>query len=355
MNTLEYMARYNYEQVVFCYDGGTGLRAIIAIHDTTLGPALGGVRMRPYATEDEALTDVLRLARAMTYKAAIAGLAQGGGKAVIIGDPATDKTEALFHSMGRYVQALGGRYIATEDVGITVRDIEWLSAETEHVVGLPVSQGGSGDPSPPTAFTVLQAMKVCVQEKLAADSLKGRTVVVQGLGKVGYNLAHLLHDEGAIVVAADVNAELLRQARRELRVTAVDPDDIYDVVGDVFAPCAFGGILNSKTIPRLKCPIVCGSANNQLLEDADAKRMEKRGILYAPDYVANGGGVINLSLELTGYDLDAARDKLRTVGDTMAKVIQRSKSDKMTTAEAADRIVEERIAAARKVKPIYLE
>lgn len=355
MDVLEYMSRYNYENLVFCYDGGVGLRAIIAIHDTTLGPALGGVRMRPYATEDEALTDVLRLSRAMTYKAAIAGLPLGGGKAVVFGDPGKDKSEALFRSLGRYVQGLGGRYIATEDVGITVRDVEWISTETEYAVGLPVSQGGSGDPSPATAFTVLQAMKVCVQEKLDSDTLKGRTVALQGLGKVGYNLAHLLHEEGARVVATDTNPELVKRAKKEMDITATEPEEIYDVVGDVFSPCAFGGILNSKSIPRLKCPIVCGAANNQLLETADAKRVERRGILYAPDYVANGGGIINLSLELTGYDPEAAREKLSAVGETMGRVIQRAKRDRITTAEAADRMVEERIAAARKVKPIYLE
>lgn len=354
MKALDYMAQYNYEQLVYCYDGGVGLRAIIAIHDTTLGPALGGVRMRPYATEEEAVLDVLRLGRAMTYKAAVAGLPLGGGKAVIIGDPATEKTEALFRSLGRYVESLGGRYIATEDVGITERDIEWLSLETEHIVGLPQSQGGSGDPSPATAFGIIQAMKACVQEKLEVETLKGRTVIIQGLGKVGYNLAHLLHEEGAHVVATDIVPRVVKKAQDELGVAAVEPEGIYDVVGDVFSPCAFGGILNRQTIPRLKCPIVCGGANNQLLEEGDAQRLERRGILYAPDYVANGGGIINLSFELTGYDAEAARDRLKGIRDTMERVIQRAKAEKITTAQAADRISEERIEATRKVRQIYL-
>ena len=354
MKPLEYMARYNHEQLVYCYDKGVGLKAIIAIHDTTLGPSLGGIRMRPYATEDEAVLDVLRLSRAMSYKAAVAGLPLGGGKAVIIGDPAKDKTEALFRSMGRYVDSLGGRYIATEDVGITVQDIEWVSQETEHAVGLPMAQGGSGDSSPPTAFGVLQAMKACAEEKLGSDSLKGRTIVIQGLGKVGYHLAHLLHEEGARIIATDVNPEFIEKAKKELGVIKVDPEGIYDVMGDIFSPCALGGVLNSKTIPRIKCPVICGCANNQLLDEADAQRLERRGILYAPDFVTNAGGIINLSFELTAYDPDAAREKLLAIRNTMKRVFQRAYEEKITTAQAADRIAEERIEAARRVRQIYL-
>lgn len=354
MKPLQYMSRYNYEQLVYCYDKGVGLRAIIAIHDTTLGPALGGIRMRPYTTEDEAVLDVLRLGRAMTYKAAVAGLPLGGGKAVIIGNPANDKTEALFRSMGRYVESLGGRYIATEDVGITVQDIEWVSQETEHAVGLPMSQGGSGDSSPPTAFGVLQAMRACAEEKLGSDSLKGRTVVIQGLGKVGYHLAELLHEEGARIMATDVNPQLVEMAKKEINAIPVDTEGIYDVMGDIFSPCALGGILNKKNIPRLKCPVVCGCANNQLLEEADAVRLEQRGILYAPDFVANAGGIINLSFELTSYDPDAAKEKLLAIRNTTEKVFQRAHKDKITTALAAERIAEERIEAARKVRQIYL-
>lgn len=354
MKPLEYMARYNHEQLVYCSDKGVGLRAIIAIHDTTLGPSLGGIRMRPYITEDEAVLDVLRLSRAMTYKAAVAGLPLGGGKAVIIGNPATDKTEALFRSMGRFVQSLNGRYIATEDVGITVQDIEWVSQETEHAVGLPVSQGGSGDSSPPTSFGVLQAMKACAAEKLGSDSLKGRTIVIQGLGKVGYHLAELLHEEGARIMATDINPQVVERAIKEIHITPLDTEGIYDVVGDIFSPCAFGGVLNNKTIPRLKCPIVCGCANNQLLEEADALRLERRGILYAPDFVVNAGGIINLSFELTSYDPEAAKEKLLTIRSTTELVFKRAHKEKITTARAADRIAEERIEAVRKMRPIYL-
>lgn len=355
MDILNHMARFGHEQLVFCSDPASGLRAIIAIHDTTLGPALGGTRMWAYPSEEAATIDVLRLSRAMTYKAAAAGLHLGGGKAVIIGDPAKDKTEALFRSFGRFVQSVGGRYITTEDVGTTVRDMEWISTETEHVVGVPVSQGGSGDPSPSTGFGVYQAMRACAQEVFGSDSLQGKTVALQGFGKVASYLAGHLRDAGAKLVACDVSPQAAARAETEFGACVVPPERIFDVECDIFAPCALGGVLNDSTIPRLKAPIVCGGANNQLLEDHHADALKARGILYAPDYVANAGGLINLSFEPTGYDEDAAQEKVAQIRETLERIIAIAKAEGITTARAADRLVEQRLAAVRGIRHLTVE
>jgi len=355
MEVLDYLERFGHEQLVYCSDPAAGLRAIIAIHDTTLGPALGGARMWPFPSEEAATIDVLRLARAMTYKSAAAGLNLGGGKAVIIADPARDKTEALFRSFGRFVNSLGGRYITTEDVGTTVRDMEWVAAETEYVTGLPLSQGGSGDPSPATAFGVFQAMRACAREALGSDSLQGRRVALQGCGKVGSYLAGHLREAGAHLIACDVSPQAAQRAQAEFGASLVPHPEIYDVDCDIFAPCALGGILNDDTIPRLRAPIVCGGANNQLLEDRHAQALAQRGILYAPDYVANAGGVINLSYELTGYDEDAAHEKVSKIYESMQQVIALAKAEGTTTAQAADSLAEQRLAAARGIRRIYLE
>lgn len=350
MKILEYMERYEHEQLVYCCDPGAGLKAIIAIHDTTLGPALGGTRMWPYATEEEATLDVLRLARAMTYKAAAAGLSLGGGKAVVIGDPRRDKTEALFRSLGRYIRSLGGRYITTEDVGTTVADMELVSEETAHVMGLPLSQGGSGDPSPLTALGVLQAMKACAKEVFGADSLRRKIVALQGAGKVGYHLSRYLHNEGAKIVAADINPEATQRLREEVGATIVPPEQIYEIPCDIFSPCALGGVLDSQTIPRLKARIICGGANNQLLAETHGSELAGRGILYAPDYIANAGGIINLSFELPGYNPEAAREKVLQIYQTMQKVIALAKAKGITTAQAADFLAEERLKSLRKIR-----
>ncbi|MBI2304728.1 MAG: Glu/Leu/Phe/Val dehydrogenase [Chloroflexi bacterium] len=357
MNILDYMGAYDYEQVVFCRDAGVGLRAIIAIHDTTLGPALGGIRMWPYATEEEALTDVLRLARAMTYKSAAAGLHLGGGKAVIMGDPQRDRNEALFLSFGRFVESLGGRYITTEDVGVTVRDLEWVSQETSHVTGLPIEAGSSGDPSPATAFGVYNGIRACCQEVYGTDSLKGLRIALQGVGKVGYHLAQHLREAGAMLTVADINEAAARRVKEELGIPVVPARDIYDVDCDIFSPCALGGVIHDETIPRLKAKIVAGAANNQLLEGRHGDELARRGILYAPDYVINGGGVINLALELTpaGYDEELAHSRLEGIYDTIQRVIARAKKEAISTARAADLQAEERIAAARRIKRLYLE
>ncbi|MBI2846326.1 MAG: Glu/Leu/Phe/Val dehydrogenase [Chloroflexi bacterium] len=354
MKLIEYMDRYEYEQVAFYTDRGAGLKSIIAIHDTTLGPALGGIRMWPYNSEEDALMDVLRLARAMTYKSSAAGLPLGGGKAVIIGDPRKDKSEALFRSFGRFVESLGGRYITTEDVGSAPQDMEWISWETTHVTGLPVNQGGSGDPSIVTAYGVYQGMKACAKEVFGSDSLEGRRIALQGFGKVSSYLAPYLKKEKARIIATDINEAALERAKKEIGATAVEPDRIYDVECDIFSPNALGGVLNDKTIPRIKAPIVAGPANNQLLEDRHGEELQRRGILYAPDYIINAGGVINISFELTMYDQDAAMEKTGRIYNTLEQIFAISKAEGISTAKAADRLAEERIQHARRVRHIYL-
>ncbi|MBI2909752.1 MAG: Glu/Leu/Phe/Val dehydrogenase [Chloroflexi bacterium] len=350
MNILDYMDEYEYEELAFYTDKAVGLRAIIAVHDTTLGPALGGARVWPFASEEDAVLDVLRLARAMTYKSSAAGLMVGGGKAVIIADAHKDKNEAMMRAFGRFTESLGGRYITTDDVGSDMRDMEYIRTQTKHVFGVPVHMGGSGDSTPPTGLGIYSGMRACAKEVFGTDSVKGKTVAIQGMGKVGYQLAKHLKLAGATIVAADIYADSVRRAREEFGAEIVDPEGIYDVECDVFAPCALGGILNSRTIPRLKCQIVAGGANNQLLEDADAERLAERGILYGPDFILNAGGVINLSLELTGYNADASREKVMSIYQTMERVIARAKSEGITTARAAEKIAEERIAAVKRVR-----
>ncbi|MBI2855509.1 MAG: Glu/Leu/Phe/Val dehydrogenase [Chloroflexi bacterium] len=354
MKILDYMEAHGHEQLCVFTDKGVGLRAFIAIHDTTLGPSLGGVRIWPHKTEEEAILDVLRLSRGMTYKSASAGLNQGGGKALIIAS-SQEKTEAMMRAFGRFVESLGGRYITTEDVGATTRDMEWISQETSHVTGLPVNLGGSGDPSEMTGYGVYQGMKACAAEAWGNDSLRGRVVALQGFGNVASYLTHHLLEEGARLVVTDINQAALKRAREGGLEVLEDPLAIYDVECDIFSPCALGGILNDGTIPRLRCKVVAGSANNQLLEDSHARVLQQRGILYAPDYIINAGGVINISLELgQPYDEEAAMQKTTAIYDTMARLIDLAKTEGITTAQAADHVAEERIAAMRRVKGIYL-
>ena len=352
MELIKRMETEGYEQVVFCRGRDIGLRAIIAIHDTTLGPALGGTRMWTYTSEDEALTDALRLAKAMTYKASAAGLALGGGKGVILGDPARDKSEALFRAYGRFVNTLGGRYITAEDVGTTPQDLLHVMKETRHMTGRPIEQGGSGDSAPPTGYGVYRAMQACAKDAFGGDSLKGRIVAIQGFGKVASFLAKHLAEEGARLVVAELHEAPRERARREFGARIVGLDEIYDTLCDVFAPCALGGILNDGTIPRLKCKVVCGAANNQLLELRYGDLLRQRGILYAPDYIVNAGGLINLSFELTGeltgYNAEAAYAKVGRIAETVERVIGIAKKEGISTARAADSLAEERINAARK-------
>ncbi|GBC76747.1 Leucine dehydrogenase [bacterium HR08] len=353
MTPLAKMEEFGHEEVIFCQNKDVGLRAIIAIHDTTLGPALGGTRMWPYKTEEEALLDALRLSRAMTYKAAAAGLNLGGGKAVIIGDPKTDKSEALFRAFGRFVESLKGRFITGEDVGIDVNDIEYMYMETRYVSGLSPAHGGGGDPAPVTAFGVIQGMQACVQEKLGRDSLKGLSVAVQGLGHVGFNLAARLLEEGAHVIGADIDPEKVERARSELKIEIASPEEIYDVDADIFAPCALGAVLNDHTIPRMRFKIIAGAANNQLEEDRHGVELHRRGILYAPDYVINAGGLINVYVELEGYDRERALRMTRGIYYNLRRVFDISRRENIPTFQAADRLVEERIAMVRRLKSMY--
>ncbi len=352
MKIFDYMGQYEYEELAIYTDKEAGLKALICVHDTTLGPACGGTRMWPFATEEEALLDVLRLARAMTYKSSLAGLDLGGGKALIIGDPNTDKTEALFRAHGRFINTLGGRYLTTEDVGTVVDDLVNVRKETPYASGLPEARGGLGGAEVITGYGIYKGSQACCKEVFGSDSLEGKTVAIQGFGKVAYSFAEYLKEEGAHIIAADINEGRIAMAS-EMGATIVSPDDIYDVECDIFSPCALGGVLNSDTIPRLKSPIVAGAANNQLLEDEHAKELHDAGILYAPDYAINPGGIITVACEIGGYSREAAMDMTANVYDTMTNVIAKSKADGVTTAQAADRLAEERIERVRTLKNVY--
>jgi leucine dehydrogenase len=353
MQVFEKLAEFRYEQLVFCHDKATGLRAIIAVHDTTLGPALGGCRMYPYPSEEEAIVDVLRLARGMTYKAAASGLNLGGGKSVIIGDPRTGKSEALFRSFGRYIETLGGRYIVAEDVGTSTEDANFIRVETGHVVGVDVTRGGSGDPSPFTALGVLQGMRACVDEVFGTTSLEGRTVAVQGVGHVGYHLCHLLHEAGAHLIVTDVDAAALGRAVREFGAKAVEPDEILTLPCDVYAPCALGATVNDASVPKLRCRIIAGSANNVLLESHHGEALAERGILYAPDYVINAGGLINVADELEGYNERRATKRVMRIEERIRSIIAISKRDGVATNVAADTLALERIAAIGSMERLH--
>jgi leucine dehydrogenase len=353
MQIFEKLTEFRYEQLVFCHDQATGLRAIIAIHDTTLGPALGGCRMWPYKTEDEAVTDALRLARGMTYKAAASGLNLGGGKSVIIGDPHKDKSEALLRSLGRYVETLGGRYIVAEDVGISTGDMNYVQVETSHVVGVDVTYGGSGDPSPFTALGVVQGMRACVEEVFGTTSLEDRTVAVQGLGHVGYHLCRLLHDEGARLMVADLQAAAVERVVREFGAKVLEPDEILTIPCDIFAPCALGAVVNDETLPSFRCSIIAGSANNILAESRHGEDLAGRGILYAPDYVINAGGLINVADELEGYNERRATKRVMRIQDSVRRIIAISKRDRVPTNVAADTMALERIAAISSMERLH--
>ena len=353
MQLFEYMTEYGFEQLVMCSDPASGLRAIIAIHDTTLGPACGGTRIWPYANEEEALRDALRLGRAMTYKSATAGLSLGGGKGVIIADPNSHKSEALLRAYGRFVDTLGGRYLTTTDVGSTGRDLEVVSQETEYVVGLPLPLGGSGDTSVMTGLGVYMGMKACARETWGSDSLRGKRVAMQGFGKVAVQTAQHLLEEDAQLVVTDVYQGALDKARH-LGLDVVDTEEIYDVPCDIFSPCALGGVINSSTIPRLSCQVVAGGANNQLLSDADGEDLHRRGILYAPDYVVNAGGIINVSAEVgMAYNAEVAREKTERIYEIMERVIHTSKREEIPTFQAADRLAENRLDSVRGVRHMH--
>ena len=347
---FETLSKTGHEEVVFCHNKDAGLKAIIAIHNTVLGPALGGTRMWPYATEQEALDDVLRLSRGMTYKAAVAGLNLGGGKAVIWGDPARDKSEALFRAFGRFVNSLNGRYITAEDVGIDVNDMEYVLKETEFVTGVHQVHGGSGDPSPFTAFGTSQGLMAALNVKFGDEDIGKYSYAVQGVGHVGMEFVKILREHGAKVFVTDINKDAVRRAVDEFGCEAVGLDEIYDVDADVFSPTALGGTINEKTLPRLKCKVICGAANNQLATEEIGVELEKRGMLYAPDYAVNAGGLMNVSIEFDGYNRERAMRMMRGIYYNLGKIFQIAKRDGIPTFRAADRMAEERIASIGKIK-----
>ena len=342
MLLFDTIAEMGHEQLVICNDNSAGYRGIIAIHSTTLGPALGGTRFWQYATDEEAIVDALRLARGMTYKNAVAGLNLGGGKSVIIGDNRTTDREMIFRAHGRFVESLGGRYITAEDVGTSTADMDFVHMETKNVSGL---AGRSGDPSPVTAHGVFRAIQASAKERWGSDGLSTKTVSVQGCGHVGYYLAKELHEAGAKLVVTDIDQERVKQVATEFGARAVAPDDIYGVQADIFAPCALGGIINDKTIPQLKVEIVCGAANNVLLEERHGDLLGQKQILYTPDYVANAGGVINVYSELAGWSSARAFRKADEIYDTVLRVFQIARTDSVPTYVAADRLAEQRIRA----------
>ncbi|MBP9707209.1 MAG: Glu/Leu/Phe/Val dehydrogenase [Oligoflexales bacterium] len=345
MALFQSLEKMGHEQVVFCQEPTTGLKAIIAIHDTTLGPALGGCRFWNYTSEEEALHDVLRLSRGMTYKAAVSGLNLGGGKAVIIGDPTRLKSEAFFRCFGRFVDSLSGRYITAEDVNIDVKDVEAMALETKYVTGV---GSGSGDPSPFTALGVYCGIKAALKYRSEDSSLSGKKVAVQGLGHVGYHLCRLLAQEGAKLVVADINESRVRRVIEEFKAEAVEIDTIHTQAVDIFAPCALGAILNDKTIPELKTQIIAGAANNQLDdEERHGKMLQKSGILYSPDYVINAGGLINVSHELRGYDAKASETETRKIFDTLYSIFTESEKNQIPCHQASNILAEKRIEAVR--------
>mgnify|MGYP000850935068 FL=1 len=342
------MSKYNHEQLLFCNDNETGLKAIIAVHNTVLGPALGGTRMWTYNNEMEALNDVLRLSRGMTYKNSISGLNLGGGKAVIIGDSRSMKSEALFRRFGKFVNSLAGKYITAEDVGISTSDMTWVSMETNHVVGLP---GKSGDPSPVTAHGVYVGMKACAKQQFGTDSLSGKRIVVQGVGHVGEYLVESLTKEGAKVFITDIHEPTLKNVAQKYGAEVIGLDQVYDWDMDIYAPCALGATVNDDTLSRLKCSIIAGAANNQLQqEDVHGKLVMKKGMIYAPDFALNAGGVINCYSEVKGLSAEWAMTKAEEIYTTIENIVARSRAENIPTYQIANKMAEERITSIGKVK-----
>lgn len=340
-----------HEQLVLCQDPSCGYLGIIAVHDTTLGPALGGTRFWQYHDTDEALVDALRLARGMTYKAAVAGLNLGGGKSVIIGDNRRSDREALFRAHGRAVETLNGRYITAEDVGTSPMDMEYVRLETRHVAGL---MGLSGDPSPVTAYGVYMGMKAAARAHWGKDDLSGRTVAVQGAGKVAYYLSRHLHSEGARLIVTDIDANKVKRIVEEFGARAVAPDAIYDQAADIYAPCALGATINDDTLKRLKVQVIAGAANNQLAEERHGTALDKKGITYAPDYVINGGGLINVYGEIHQWPAERSHNKAGEIYDTLTRIFEVARREGIPTSSAADRLAEDRIAAVKGLDRIWL-
>lgn len=341
MNAKQSPSFDNHEHVATIDDAASGLRAIIAVHNTKLGPAVGGCRMFPYASEALAMEDALRLSRGMTYKSALAGLPMGGGKAVIIGDPATQKSPALFHKMGEFIESLNGMYVTAEDSGICVDDLKLVATETKHVLGVNEDQEFGGDPSPLTAYGIFSGIRAAVRYQLKRDSLEGVSIAVQGAGSVGRYLIKLLSEAGANCFACDINPKNVAHAEA-LGATIVGVDDIIAADVDVFAPCAMGAILNDDTIPQLKAKIVAGGANNQLAKAHHAQVLRDQGVLYAPDFVINAGGIIEIYRQYKDLETDQCRAKIEAIGDTLTSIFEQSDADNMTTADVAEKIAEKR-------------
>lgn len=348
---FELMKDLEHEQLVFCHDPKSNLKAIIAIHNTTLGPALGGTRMWNYASDDEAVVDALRLSRGMTYKAAISGLNLGGGKAVIIGDPSL-KSEALWRRYGKFVNSLNGKYITAEDVNTSATDMEYIHLETKHVTGIPEYMGGSGDPSPFTAYGVFVGMKACAHKHWGNDNLSGKKVLVQGVGHVGQYLVGHLTEAGAKVYITDINEARIKETTDKFNAEYVAPDKMFDLDLDVYAPCALGATVNSDTIPKLKCPIIAGAANNQLaVEKEHGTQLIEKGILYAPDFLINAGGLINVAAEAGGsYNREKVTKDVEKIYQRILDIFALSEADKITTQEAAMKIAQKRIDDIAHVK-----
>jgi leucine dehydrogenase len=341
MKLFDTLASMGHEEIVMCSDPSCGYRGIIAVHSTKLGPALGGTRFWEYATDEDAITDALRLSRGMTYKNAVAGLHLGGGKSIILGDNKTKDRENIFRAHGRFVESLGGRYITAEDVGTSTKDMDYVHMETGHVAGL---AGKSGDPSPVTAHGVFRAVQASANRRWGSDNLEGKTVTIQGCGNVGRYLAKELHEAGARLIVSDIDPAKTKRVVEMTGATVVEGDAIFTAAADIFSPCALGGIINDQTIPKLKVQVVAGGANNQLLEERHGDALQARGILYAPDYVANAGGVINVYGEVAGWDAQSALDKADDIYDTVLKVFDIAESSHIPTYEAADRLAEQRLA-----------
>jgi leucine dehydrogenase len=344
----------SHEQIMFFREQVSQLRAIVAIHDTTLGPAIGGVRMWEYRDEEGAVTDALRLSKSMTYKAAGAGLDFGGGQTVIMGDPKKDKGESLFRALGRFIDSLGGRYIAAQDVGTGYNDMDFIRMETRYVVGIPSSRGGSGDPSPVCASGVIRGLEACLAFVMGNDDLAGIRVALQGVGRVGGILVRRLIERGAVVTVADIEQGAVERVAAEHGVEVAAPDDIYGIDCDVFCPCALGGIINDRTIDRLKCKIVAGAANSQLEETRHGDELHKRGILYAPDYIINAGGLINVADEIYGYDGQRAMRKAEAIKDVLLSILLSARDEGIPTHLAADRFAERRIEQVGRVRRTYV-
>lgn len=357
MNKFDYMQKYGYEQVIYMHDRYSGLKGIICIHNTTLGPALGGTRVWEYETEEDAVYDVMRLARGMTKKAACAGLNLGGGKAVIIGNSKqlrkdTVRREAFWRAFGRYVESLGGRYITAEDVGTTPDDMSLVRMETDHVLGLPTT---SGDPSPFTAYGVYKGIKACLKETMGTSKLEGVCVAVSGVGHVGAALCDLLHEEGAILTIADIDEESVKRVQEKTGARVVSPQEIYDVDCDVFSPCALGAVINDDTLGRLKAKIIAGAANNVLSDsEVHGTKLHEMGLTYAPDYVINAGGLINVYQEKIGYNKEASMRAIDQIYDRVREIIVESKTTNTPTYLVADRMAERRIEMMRNINSIHI-